>query len=309
MNGNREYGSDVFSMLMEDKANALDVYNALNNTHFDNPEDVEITTLENFFSLAVRNDASFIVGTDMSFYEHQSTYCPNMPIRNLFYYTNTMEKRLKTARYNLYGKKVLQIPTPHFVVFYNGEENRPAKEVFKLSNLFQSREAEPELELLCTVYNINAEENKDFLEKTKVLSGYSYFIKLVKEKRKKDIALDRAINEAIDQCIREHVLEDFFVSRRNEVRKVIELDYSWESQTEMLKKEYFEEGMEQGMEQGEQYKLISLIVRKMKKGKEPAQIAEELEEDLAAVDSIYKEAEKFAPDYDADKIWEALQQS
>lgn len=105
------------------------------------------------------------------------------------------------------------------------------------------------------------------------------------------------------------------------MRKVIELDYSWESQTEMLKKEYFEEGMEQGIEQGmehgiqqgeqqgEQYKLISLIVRKMKKGKEPAQIAAELEEDLTAVEPIYKEAEKFALDYDADKIWEALQQS
>lgn len=28
-NGNREYKSDVFSMLMEDSANALEVYNAL----------------------------------------------------------------------------------------------------------------------------------------------------------------------------------------------------------------------------------------------------------------------------------------
>jgi hypothetical protein len=30
MAGNREYKSDVFSMLMEDKQNALQVYNALN---------------------------------------------------------------------------------------------------------------------------------------------------------------------------------------------------------------------------------------------------------------------------------------
>ena len=36
-NGNREFKSDVFSMLMEDKANALSVYNVLNGTNFTNP--------------------------------------------------------------------------------------------------------------------------------------------------------------------------------------------------------------------------------------------------------------------------------
>ena len=38
MKENREYKSDVFSMLMEDKANALEVYNALNGSAFTDPE-------------------------------------------------------------------------------------------------------------------------------------------------------------------------------------------------------------------------------------------------------------------------------
>ena len=40
--GNREYKSDVFSLLMQTPAYALEVYNALNHTHYDNPEDVYV---------------------------------------------------------------------------------------------------------------------------------------------------------------------------------------------------------------------------------------------------------------------------
>ena len=84
-NGNREYKSDVFSMLMEDSANALEVYNALNGTNLTDPEAIEIRTLDKGVSLSVRNDAAFIVDAALSIYEHQSTVCPNMPVRNLIY--------------------------------------------------------------------------------------------------------------------------------------------------------------------------------------------------------------------------------
>ena len=80
MAGNREYKSDVFSMLMEDKTNALEVYNALNDTSYDDPELVEMHTLDKGVSLSVRNDAAFVVDASLSIYEHQSTVCPNMPL-------------------------------------------------------------------------------------------------------------------------------------------------------------------------------------------------------------------------------------
>ena len=65
MNGNREYKSDVFSMLMEDKKRALQLYNVMNGSSYDNPDDVEIKTLDGGISLTVRNDAAFVV--DASF--------------------------------------------------------------------------------------------------------------------------------------------------------------------------------------------------------------------------------------------------
>ena len=57
MKGNREYKSDVFSMLMEDPRNALELYNAMNGSSYTDPDLVEINTLDKGISLTVRNDA------------------------------------------------------------------------------------------------------------------------------------------------------------------------------------------------------------------------------------------------------------
>ena len=120
----REYKSDVFSMLLEDKKNALEVYNALNNTNYADPEEVEIVKLEKGVSLTIRNDASFIIDMNISFYEHQSTYSPNLPLRNLIYLANTLEEWLKENKRDLFSTRRIKIPTPYFVVFYNGLHQR-----------------------------------------------------------------------------------------------------------------------------------------------------------------------------------------
>lgn len=60
-----------------------------------------------------------------SVYEHQSTYCPNMPLRDLLYFASIIQKRIKAQKRDIYGGKLLKIPIPHFVVFYNGKEEAP----------------------------------------------------------------------------------------------------------------------------------------------------------------------------------------
>ena len=110
MSGNREYKSDVFSMLMQDKERALQLYNVMNDSNYQNPEDVEMTTLDGGISLSVRNDASFVVDARLSIYEHQSTVCPNMPIRSLIYFSVILSDMLsdknnkKMIGRNIYGK-------------------------------------------------------------------------------------------------------------------------------------------------------------------------------------------------------------
>lgn len=52
--------------------------------------------------------------------------------------------------------------------------------------------------------------------------------------------------------------------------------------------------------------MISLTVRKLRKGKSVEQIADELEADMATIAPICKAAEEFAPEYDEEKIFEKV---
>ena len=308
----------VFSLMMQDKVKALNVYNVLGNSHFDNPEDVEIITTDGGISLSVRNDASFIIGTDMNFYEHQSTYNPNMPMRSLIYCTDAIDRRIKEKNENLYGHKQIKIPTPRFVVFYNGREKRPAVERMYLSSAYMGEKKNPDLELACTVYNLNAPENKELLEKSEVLYGYTFFVNRVNANKENGMELEQAIDEAIDTCMRENILKDFFGTYKNEVRRIMALDFTFERQIELTRMEYYQDGfadgevrgeakgMARGEKNGQLQTLISLTVRKLHKGKSVDQIADELEADIATIAPICKAVEEFAPEYDEEKIFRKL---
>lgn len=179
MTENREVKSDVFSMLMENKENALAVYNALNGSDYRDAELIEVRTLERGISLSLRNDSAFIVDMSLNLYEHQSTYNPNMPLRSLIYLAEILKPFVKKE--DMFGRRRVMIPTPHFVVFYNGREKRPAVEVLRLSDSYIKPLEVPELELTCTVYNINPGNNEEMVGRCPVLSGYATFIEKVRE--------------------------------------------------------------------------------------------------------------------------------
>ena len=263
-NGNREYKSDVISMMLQIPEYALDVYNAMNDSAYTDPDMIQIMRLENGISLSIRNDASFFISNYLNLYEHQSTYSPNAPLRFLIYLTSLLKKMI--GKRDLYGRKRVQIATPHFAVFYNGIEKRPEKEVLKLSDAFINQTDTPEIELTVTVYNINPNNNTQLLEKSEVLRSYMIFVNRVREnlEHQKKIAqnapeydeaayeeeLDVAINEAIDYCVKHHIMEEFFRENRNEVTKSMVLDYTWERREELIRAEEYEDGKREGLEIG-----------------------------------------------------------
>ena len=298
-NGNREYKSDVISMMLQIPEYALDVYNAMNDSVYTDPDMIQIMRLENGISLSVRNDASFFISNYLNLYEHQSTYSPNAPLRFLIYLTNLLKKTIRKR--DLYGRKRVQIATPHFAVFYNGTEKRPEKEVLKLSDAFINRTDTPEIELTVTVYNINPDNNTQLLEKSEVLRGYMIFVNHVREnlEHQKKIAqnapeyeeeLEVAINEAIDYCVKHHIMEEFFRENRNEVTKSMVLDYTWERREELIRAEEYEDGKREGLEigraEGERERDRFLINRWLQKGKTVAEIAEDLGKSEEYVESL-----------------------
>ena len=98
VSANRNYKDTVFRMLFSDKKNLLSLYNAVNSRDYTNPDDLEIVTLENAIYMGMKNDLAFIIDTNLYLYEHQSTYNPNMPLRDLFYISSEYQKMLHPAK-------------------------------------------------------------------------------------------------------------------------------------------------------------------------------------------------------------------
>lgn len=114
-------------MIFSQKEELLELYNAINNTDYDNTELLEINTLNNAIYMSMHNDVSFIINSRLALYEHQSTYSPNLPLRYLMYVSDLYSVMTKDV--NLYGTKAVELPTPKFIIFYNGEEEKHMRQV------------------------------------------------------------------------------------------------------------------------------------------------------------------------------------
>ncbi|HAQ52555.1 MAG TPA: hypothetical protein DCR12_07325 [Lachnospiraceae bacterium] len=248
MANKRNYKSNVFAMLLEDQGRALELYNAVNNSNYDDPTLVEINTIEGGFELSIQNDASFIFDNVLSIYEHQSTYCPNMPLRSLVYFATLVQEKYMNR--DIFSRRLVSLPTPKFIVFYNGTEPQPEYSEMKLSDCFINKDDEKSmLELLCKVYNINAGKNKKLLERCRWLADYMVFVDKVREyhKGRTEAELEEDISKAIDYCIENNYLKGFFTSRRSEVLEVTKVDYTFERRMKLN----YEEGREDGLREGE----------------------------------------------------------
>ena len=123
---NREYKDTIFRWIFSQIENLLSLYNAVTGKHYQNPEELEIVTLENAIYMGMKNDLAFVLEMGLYLYEHQSTYNPNIPLRDLFYIASEYQDLVDEK--SLYSSGIQKIPTPSFLVFYNGtDRNVPAK--------------------------------------------------------------------------------------------------------------------------------------------------------------------------------------
>ena len=83
----------------------------------------------------LKNDVAFVMEDSfIVLAEHQSTICSNMPLRDLIYMSAMLQRMINTDE--LYRKKLLKIPRPTFIVFYDGKEDFPEYQEMKLSDAF-----------------------------------------------------------------------------------------------------------------------------------------------------------------------------
>jgi hypothetical protein len=292
----RDYKDTIFRRLFQDRENLLSLYNAVNRTSYTDAEALTVVTLENAVYMNMKNDVAFLLDNRLSLYEHQSTWNPNMPLRDLFYVSRTYQGLVKDE--TLYSSKRLRLPAPHFLVFYNGTEEREESSVLKLSDSFEYvgiQKEEPNLELKVLVLNINQGKNKELLEVCKTLKEYMIFVDRIRLYTK-TMELGAAAERAVDECIHEGVLSDFLRKNRGEAIEMSIFEYDEERELKLIRRAEYEEGLKEGREEGREdglkSHLRSQVVKKLKKGKTAEQIAEELEEKVQEIEQVIRELQK-----------------
>ena len=241
---NRTFKSTIFIMLFEDRNNLLELYNAMTEKHYTDPELLEINTLENAIYMTMKNDISFLIDGRLSLYEHQSTYNPNLPLRFLFYISKVYAGMTKDA--NLYGTKMVQIPTPEFIIFYNGEDENPERMVLKLSDMYERKDLGAKLELEAVMLNISGDNNTKLKEACRTLKEYALYTDKIRLYTK-SMSLEDAVERAIDECIREGILEEFLRKHKAEAKEMSIFEYDQEKHMRQEREAAWEEGLSTGV--------------------------------------------------------------
>ena len=249
----RSYKDSLFRMLFQEPRQLLDLFNAVNGTDYQNPQDLEIVTLENAIYL-------------------------NMPLRILLYAAREYQKLIKDD--SLYASTLLKLPAPHFAVFYNGELDIPERTVLRLSDAYEKPVEKPDLELSVTMLNINSGYNEQLKETCTLLGEYMQYVEKVRHYTK-TMHLDQAVSKAVDDCIQKGVLTEFLTSWKSEVIAMSIFEYDVKREKKKLlqtERKYARlEGLEEGIQKG---LALGIIEVGRESGWEDDRILEKLETKL-----------------------------
>ena len=300
----RQIKDRLFRFLFEkDRDALLQLYNALNGTEYQDPSMLQVVTIESAVYVVMKNDLAFILAGVLNLYEHQSTVNPNMPVRFLIYLAQEYQGIIEKAKESLYGSRQIMLPTPHCVVFYNGDQEMPEKQTLRLSDAFENKEHKADVELTVKVLNINHGHNVKLMDQCKILEEYARFVDATKQLVAEKDDRKEALESAIEYCIENHILEEFLRKYRSEVLGMLLEEFDVKKYERSLREEGREEGRkigreegreeghklgrEVGREEGRNLTLIRQVHKKYAKNLTVEETSEMLEENPETIRKIY----------------------
>lgn len=304
---NREYKSRLFSFIFgreENKLWTLSLYNAIHGTSHDDPSCITINTIEDVVYMGMKNDLSILVSEtvslykSMELYEQQSSFNPNMPVREFMYAGQLYDKYLHSAKLNRYGKTQLPLPIPKLVVFYNGEDEKEDETILLLSDAFRQeirqnlirmyqekneypdnntksaetdrifQESSPDIEVKVRMVNINCGRSETLLSACRPLWEYSWFIGQIRKasasgSNRGTMDIGDAIDHAMDVMPKDFVIRKFITANRAEVKDMCLTEYNETETMELLRQEARQEGHREGILEGIQETMLQNITNLM----------------------------------------------
>ncbi len=166
---------------------------------------------------------------------------------------------------NIYGKKVVSLPIPKLVTFYNGTEGEEDK-VLRLSDSFRSdaEDYEPDIEVRVRMLNINYGKNKELMDACRPLAEYAWVVEQIRRNREAGMEIGEAVDKAINDMPSDYAIRMFLIGNRAEVKDMCITEYNEAETMKMFKEEGREEGRKEGREEGESRlgELVTVLIAK-----------------------------------------------
>ena len=237
---NAQFRNSLFCSYFNHPDRLLSLCNALLNTHYSDPNELEITTLDGIFFDERKNDISCKIREHfLVLIEHQSSVNDNMPFRCLAYVSDLLNKLIKNKR-ALYRKNLIRFPSPKFFVLYDGNDKEPLFKTLRLSDAFADDDSS--LELIVSVFNINYAMDPPILKKCRYLNDYSTLVGLVKSGIATGLSRRDAILQAINYCINNGFMQDYLVLHSKEVFSMLTMEWDLNEAKQAWREDFLEEG-------------------------------------------------------------------
>lgn len=258
---NTKYKDRLFCFIFgreENKKWTLSLYNAVNGSSHTDPGSIRMTTMDDVLYMGMKNDVSFIIANNMSIYEQQSTYNPNMPVRELMYAARLYDKYIHEHKLNIYGKTLVPLPVPRLAVFYNGKEEQEDG-ILELKDAFEAGEAAPEgspaepdgpdIAVRVRMFNINYGKNRELLQACRPLGEYAWLIRRIRE-NSVTMEIEKSVDQAIDGMPEEFEIRPYLVRNRAEVKQMCITEYNEAETMQMFEEQGRKEGRREGRNEG-----------------------------------------------------------
>ncbi|MDR2583292.1 MAG: Rpn family recombination-promoting nuclease/putative transposase [Fibromonadaceae bacterium] len=240
---NRNHKDSVFTCLFSEKSNLLELYSAISGKSYPESTKIEIVTLSDVLYMNQINDIAFVMEDKLIvLIEHQSSINNNMPLRMLQYLS--AEYDMIVNRKSLYKQKRIMIPSPEFIVLYNGDKKFPDYKELKLSDSYKFKTPDLYLELVVKIYNINKGRNAEMASRSQALSGYEEFIAQIKENLR-SMELREAIKLAVKACISKNILVSFLERHGSEVENMLLREWTMDEALAVAREEASEDTREE----------------------------------------------------------------
>ena len=235
----RRSKDSVFVKLFNDEKYVLQLYKDLH------PEDENVTiqdinvrTIESVVVNTLFNDLGFTVGDKLIILvEAQSVWNRNIPLRMLYYYSETCKRYLAETKQSEHNESSVKLPKPEFYVVYSGNKEVPDTISFKES--YFEGDAPIDLEV-----NVLKEVDE------KICGQYIGFCKVYDEQRKKYGNAVKCAQETIRICIEKGYLVPFLQAHKQEVITMLDELFNEEALREAYDRAKERENLEKGRVEG-----------------------------------------------------------